>query len=233
MKEKTSWNLDKENSTPFDNTLHRFDTIVGEQCRENKTWRLIALISMTAFFLSLFIMIWTVIKDSKEKRYVPILISMNDIGEPKYQGEIKNINYSTLKVPQEAIIFQLRDFVEKAYTIPKDSTVLKENLKKCYAILTSSAGNKFTNEIKKDNPLEKYGSVMRSVEIESIVEVSNKSYQIDYFVKETTMDNLQLLNHSKYRSVITIDITEPTEEDKIKNPLGIYIVDFGTTLLKK
>lgn len=233
MKEKTSWQLEKENSTPFDRTLNRYDRIIGEQCRENKTWRFIALFSMTAFFLSLGTMIWTVLKDSQEKRYVPLIISLSDLGEAKYHGEISKMSYSSLKVPEDAIQFQLKDFIEKTFTIPKDSTVLRSNLTKCYAYLTPGCGNKFTDEIiRKDNPLKKYGEVLRSVEIESIIKVSPSSYQVDYFLKETDFESIRILSRTKIRTVITVELNEPAEVDRVKNPLGIYISDFGSSVLQ-
>ena len=232
MKEKSSWTLEKENETPFDRTLSRYDTIIGEQCRENRTWRLIAVISMAAFFVSLFVMIWTVLKDTQEKRYVPMLIALSDVGEATYFGEVNRMNYSSLEIPENAVEFQIKDFVEKAYTIPKDSHVLRNNLTKCYSALTSQSGNKFTIEMQKENPLEKFGTCLRSVQIESIIKVSKNSYQVDYFLRETTMDSSQTLSNKKIRTVFTIELTEPAEEDRQKNPLGIYIADFGSTVLQ-
>lgn len=73
--------------------------------------------------------------------------------------------------------------------------------------------------------------MIKNVEIQSVLSLSKNSYQVDFIVSSTST-NGKLLKSERKRGVLTIDLMEPAEEDKILNPLGIYITNFDFTDIK-
>lgn len=194
---------------------------------EKKKWKMIAIISVSLLLVSFLVMIYAI----NLPRTVPMVITVSDWGEAKYVGEIGKLNYEGIKVPKIAIEYQIRKFVINKYSISSDYAVTRNNLKDCYASLTNVSAQKLSEELENDNPLKNIGKAIKNVEIQSILGLSKNSYQVDFIVSSTSM-NGKLLKTERKRGVLTIDLMEPAEEDKILNPLGIYITNFDFTDIK-
>ncbi len=220
---KTQWNLDKNEPTPFD-ALTAFDRIVGEQCRENKTWRRIAVIAISAFFICIGVLIYAI----NLPKTVPLVVLVSEWGEARYVGDISKLSYHGTKIPEIAIHYQLRKFLINLYTIPQDAEVLRSNLKDCYTALTASSAGKLSSILKAANPFDNFGSVNRTVSIETILALSSNSYQIDFIVAASRPDNSRI-TRERMRGVFTTALMEPAKDDQIHNPLGIYITNFDVS----
>jgi len=217
---KTQWPLELNEPTPFKG-LSEYDRIIGEQCKENATWRKIAKLSMTAFFLSLAVVVYALTLP-KERLLV---VTVSDWGEAKYAGDVSKFNYQNIKVPEIAIQYQLRKFIINMYSIPQDAEVLRSNLRDCYSALTSTSAAKLSNQLRENNPFDDFGSVNKTVEIETVLQLSKNSYQAD-FITRTSRPDLSDVESTRMRAVLTTKLMEPPKQDQILNPLGIYITNF-------
>jgi len=128
-------------------------------------------------------------------------------------------------VPDSAVHYQLRRFVSNLYTIPTDSEVLRQNLTDCYSCLTGNSAQKLSNRLRNENPFEVLGNFTQRVEIESVLVLPGKSYQVDFIVS-TSRPNDTNTRKSRMRGTLTVELLAPPEEDIVANPLGIYIVGF-------
>jgi type IV secretion system protein VirB5 len=221
--ERTSWQQDGNNATPF-NPLTEYDRIIGEQCRENKTWRRIAVISAAAYFVSLAIVVYAISRPAT----VQLVITVSDWGEAKYLGNIARYSYAGITVPDVAIQYQLRRFVTNMYTIPADAAVLRANIEDCYACLTGASAQKLSARLREKNPFEDIGIHTVRVEIESILEITEKSYQVDFIITNSRPNETQV-RRERMRGTLTVELLEPDQDDLILNSLGIYIVAFDFT----
>ena len=88
-----------------------------------------------------------------------------------------------------------------------------------------ASAQKLTNRLKENNPLEKFGRAYKTVNIESILQLTKDSYQVDFIVNISDRAESQV-KRIRNRGVISIKLMEPAKEDQVKNPLGIYITDF-------
>jgi type IV secretion system protein TrbF len=221
IKQKTSWQLDKNLPTPFD-AGQEFDRLFGEQCKQTDFARRIAVISLfAAFIISLTSIVYAI--NRPKQAIIPVVIT--DWGEAKYAGDISKMSYQHIRIPEIAIQYQLRKFITNMYSVPADADVLKDNLRDCYASLTAVAAQKFSNILKQDSPLKEFGSKNVTVSIESVLSLSADSYQVDFIVNTARPDN-SYQTHDRLRAVLTTQLLEPAKEDQIKNPLGIYISGF-------
>lgn len=148
---KTQWTSDNNETTPF-NALKEYDRLMGEKCREAQAWRLRAIITMAANVILLAIAGISV----TQNKTVPVFISENELGELSYMGTYTK-NYGAGQITQRMVYAQLNSFVTNMYTIPQDAEVLRNNMRFCYAALTSQSAAKFTRFQKEDNPFDNFG----------------------------------------------------------------------------
>lgn len=219
---KTQWTLNQNEQTPF-NSLEEYDRLMGEKCREAQAWRVRALITMIANVILLVIAGISV----TQNKTVPVFISENELGELSYMGTYTK-NYGAGQITQRMVYAQLNNFIVNMYTIPQDAEVLRNNMRFCYAALTSNSATKFTRFQKEDNPFDNFGMKNRRVSVESILDLSESSYQVDFIVEETMTDGGAKKNFRK-RAVLTTVLLEPSKDDIYLNPAGIYISNFDVT----
>ncbi len=212
------------NDSPFNSMLKEYDRIIGMQNKENATWRIIAIASITAFFLSLGIMIYAI----NLPKTVPMVITVSDWGEAKYVGNISKFSYSNIVVPDIAIQHQIKKFITNMNTITSDAGVMKQNITDCYNMLDTRAQAKLSNILRNNNPFEKFGNIKQSILIESILQLTPKSYQVDYIQSKLNLIGV-IQDQVRYRAILSVELLEPPENKKIENPLGIYITDFDFT----
>lgn len=214
---KSSWTLRANRKTP----LEMYQDLIRAQRNSDRRFRFLALVGCVGFILSL---IMTIIAINQPKT-VPLVVTVSDWGEAKYVGNVSRNNWQGIKVPEIAIEYQLRKFVTNFYAVPSDPQVLKNNLNDCYASCTVASSQKLSNRLRENNPLKKFGSVYRTVDIESVLRLTQESYQVDFIVNHT--DKVESRNtRIRNRGVLSVKLMEPAKEDLIKNPLGIYITDF-------
>lgn len=220
---KSSWTLGKSNTTP----LEKYQKEVENGRKRDNRFKIIAYISLFGFIGSMIVNIYT----ANLPKTVPVIITLSDFGEAKYLGEVNKINYSGIKIPEVAIEYQIRKFVTNKFTVPADKTVLRNNLIDCYSCLTRQSAAKMNSEINEHNPLDDVDNFRRRVDIESILSLSKNSYQVDFLITQTNPYNANMVK-TKVRGVVTISLLEPNDEDKILNPLGIYLNSYDFTEIK-
>ncbi|MGI5066906.1 type IV secretion system protein [Treponema putidum] len=214
----------EEPSNELNPQFKEYDRIIGLQNKENKTWRIIAVASLSFLFLSLLLLLYAI----KLPKTIPMVITVSEYGEAKYVGNVSKISYSNINVPDIAIQYQIKRFVTNMNTITSDAQVMKQNIRDCYNMLSGDAGLKLSNILKSDNPFDKFGDIKQSILLESILQLSPQSYQVDFIQSKITMTGV-VTDRTRYRGIISIALLEPPEDKKIENPLGIYISDFDFT----
>lgn len=220
---KSEWSSESKDLTHLYiyNQLKRMDKI------NEKKWKFVAIFSSLCLGLTLMLLAYTI----NLPKTVPLIISVNDFGEAKYIGAANKLNYSGMRVPQVAIEYQIRKFITNKYSLSTDGAVCRDNIRDIYAMLTSSATVKYSDELKEVNPLTEVGKTIRTVDIESILKLSANSYQIDFYVISENYEHRQRTS-THIRGIVHIEFLTPEKEDQIKNPLGIYIKNYDFTEIK-
>lgn len=218
--EQTSWLLSKNDKTP----LAMYEEYCRNENKKERRWKILSLISAGGFVATMFMLFFAL----SLPKTVPLVISVNEFGEQKYLGDISKYSYNDLKVPKECYEYQLRKFISNAFTLPSDFTVLKNNLKENYSLLTSTSANKFNLFLQEQNPRKDFGKKLCSVEFVSILSQSKNTYQVDFIVTRT-QNNGQVKTKTRMRALITVELMVPQKDDLTNNPLGIYITGFDFT----
>jgi len=211
------------NSTPFNPQLKHFDMICGQTINENRILKFVIfvfaviLVIMTAAFC-----FWAVNK----KDTTPVLVTMNDFGETRYVGEVSKKNFQGFNIPELAITYKVKDFINLYKSLSSDKAVVKKNIEKAYHCLTSVSSSKYATLLKENNPYSDFGDYTKEVNFETDpLKISKDTYQVDYKVTKRIITG-SIVEEKRERAVISIKALNPAEEDIEDNPLGIYITDF-------
>jgi type IV secretion system protein VirB5 len=188
--------------------------ILFDKMKEVNIWRFTAAGSLILFALALAILFYTL----SMQKTVPVLINVMPSGEAQYLGEVLQ---TQAEVPQAAIQYQVRRFITSLRSVSTDPQVLYNNITDCYAMVTSSYEPVMTRLLRGASPFDLVGKVRRTVEIESVLHITESTYQVDWI--ESTVDVSTVKAASRMRALITVKLL-PVSDDTIRqNPLGIYI----------
>ena len=217
------------NSTPFNPQLQHFDMICGQVMKENGILKLalvvlIFIIAVLSIGISFFL--------TKRTQVIPAIVTMNDFGQAQYVGEVSRKNFQNFNIPEVAMTYQVKDFINIYKSLSSDKEVVKRNIEKAYHLLTAVSASKYSTLLREDNPYKDFGDYTREVEFETEpLKISKDTYQVDYRLITRTLTGV-IIKDIRQRAVITIKALSPTEEDIEDNPLGIYITDFDIKDIK-
>jgi type IV secretion system protein VirB5 len=221
----SNWTLPRTRDTP----LEIFQRHISNQRRRDMQWRIFAIASFVMLIVALAVAIWAV----RLPKSVPCVITVSDFGEANYVGPVTKLSYSGLKVPQVAIDYQMTQFVTKRFSVPADGAVLRQNLTDAYRMLTDITAAKLTEELSSgDDPRKRFGRELVTVEVQTILKLSENSYQLDFFLTDTSLGG-RLNWRDHMRGVLTVAMLEPDADQQKSNPLGIFFSGFDFTLVER
>jgi len=208
---------------PFHDGDQAFADILADKIKESQTWRKLTYIHIGLFFIALILFFYSV----SQQKTVPVLVNVMPSGESQYLGEVRQTG--SIQVPEASIHYQIRTFITNYRTISTDYQIVYSNIDDCFAMTTQSFTPIFRQSLLDDSPFVLVGKIRRTVEIESILLITGRSYNVNW--TESAYD--ASANHSavKMRAVVTIRLVTPTDVTIKRNPLGIYIENFEMTEL--
>jgi type IV secretion system protein VirB5 len=198
--------------------------ILQDKISEMRWWRsIIGGGVLLLFAASLCFFIYAV----RLQKTVPVLINVMPSGEAQFLGEVRQT--AALQAPESAIVFQVRQFISGLRSVSTDYQVLYNNIEQCYAMITSGYAPVMTRMLRESSPFDLVGKTRRTVEIESILHITARSYQVDWI--ETAIDNAANRTTRRMRALVSVRLLPVTDENIKKNPLGIYIENCEMTEL--
>jgi type IV secretion system protein VirB5 len=211
-------------SNPFQEGQDRaYADILLDKMKETRFWRRSVFLNALLFAVSLILFFYAV----SLQKTVPLLVNVMPSGESHYLGEVRQ--NGPFQVPDAAVLFQIRSFISCLRSVPTDFQVLQNNMEDCFSMVTSAYSPVLRQFIISNSPYELVGKLRRSVDIESVLNITERSYQINW--SETVVEPPSSSKISKMRAVVTICLLTPTDATIKKNPLGIYIENFEMTSL--
>jgi type IV secretion system protein VirB5 len=209
---------------PFkDDADKAYADLLHDQIREKNWWRGIGALSLVVFIANFCFFAYAV----SQQKTVPVLINVMPSGEAQYLGEVRQ--NSGVQVPEAAIHYQIRKFISNLRSVSTDYQVLYNNIDEAFAMVTSGYSPIMTRMLRADSPFDLVGKVRRTVEIESVLNITGQSFQVNW--SETVQDPSSPPKTARMRAVVTIRLLQATDATIKKNPLGIYIENFEMTEL--
>lgn len=197
--------------------------ILLDKTKEAQMWRHTSYAHIGLFFIALIFFFVSIAR----QQTVPVLVNIMPDGEAQYLGPVKN---GAFTVPEAAVLYFIRKFVYNLRSISTDYQVLYLNIDDCFHWVTKSYEPIMRNNILSASPFDLVGKTLRTVEIESVLHVIGRSYQINW--TETVFEPQTNPKKTKMRAVVTIKEETPTPKTIERNPLGIYVENFEVTELQ-
>ena len=148
----------------------------GSYIHQARMWQLMAFLCLGLASISTGYALWI----RQNTTYQPYVIAIDKIGTPVFAGFPERIEYADRRVIQNL----LGDFVANFRSVTTDGTVLKRNVERLYGFLITGdpATNKVTNYFRTEgqDPFVRALTETVSVQVRSIVPLSETSYQIDW-----------------------------------------------------
>jgi len=208
-----------EISNPFQEGQDRaYADILQDRIKEAQWWRKTSAVNWLLFAVSLILFFYSV----SRQQTVPVLVNVMPSGESQYLGEVRQSG--AMQVPEAAVHYEIRKFVSNLRSVSTDYEVLYSNIDECFAMVTSGYSPILRQAILGDSPFELVGKIRRTVEIESVLHITGRSYQVNW--AETVADSSSGQKKSRMRGVATVRLIAPTDATIKRNPLGIYIENF-------
>lgn len=189
----------------------------GEFVKAASTWRLIAIIAIATAFIGTIGAVYI----GSQSKLIPYVIGVDDLGRVTSAGipDQKGIDEKVLRAT-------LADWITWHRSVVSDPAVQEQFVLKTYAYLTQASAAKgsldewYKSEL--NNPYERMKSGTVIVEVQSVLLMSERTYQLDW--KETTRNKAgQVTGSQNFRSLITIEALGIDPGLLLKNPLGVYI----------
>jgi type IV secretion system protein TrbF len=200
--------------TPFARAGQVWDERIGSARAQAYHWRLMALGEL---LLSAGLAIALAVQ-ARQSHVVPYVVEVDHLGEPRSVAPV-----AREWTPSEAqIAWQLGRFVRDVRSVSLDPLVTRQDWLDAYAMTTEQAAHTLSDQARLASPFVDVGSRAVSVEIGSVVRISDRSFQVKWL--ETRFDRGALTERSHWTGVLTIKLIVPRSADVLRrNPLGIYV----------
>lgn len=189
----------------------------GEFVKAASMWRLIAIIAIATAFIGTMGAVYI----GSQSKLIPYVIGVDELGRVTSAGipDQKGLDEKVLRAT-------LADWITWHRSVVSDPAVQEQFVLKTYAYLTQASAAKgsldewYKSEL--NNPYERMKSGTVTVEVQSVLLMSERTYQLDW--KETTRNRAgQVTGSQNFRSLITIEALGIDPSLLLKNPLGLYI----------
>jgi len=197
--------------------------LLHNQINETAWWRRIGAFSLIMFVVNFCFFIYAV----NQQKTIPVLVNVMPSGESQYLGEVRQ--NGELHIPEAAVLFQIRTFIANLRSVSTDYQVLYDNIDTCFSMVTSNYSPILRQTLLNDSPFNLVGKIRRTVSIESVLNITARSYQINWI--ENVLDTSSSQKTAKMRAVVTVRMITPNDTTIRKNPLGIYIENCEMTEL--
>ena len=205
---------------PYARAAAAWDDRIGSARVQARNWRYIAFASMVLALISTTGAVVLGIK----KQVATYVVEVDKAGMP---GRI-----TLASEPYQPATAQVGYFVGEVVRLvrerPLDPVVMRQQWTKAYQFLAGQAVNAMNEYAATDTGMKSLpgeGATARTVEISSILQKANDTYQVRWV--ETTYSNGIRRSREEYTGLFQVKLMPPRDEaDSFKNPIGVYITNF-------
>lgn len=207
---------------PYLNARREWDERYGDSIARARTWRYAAFASIGVAILA----VAGVSYIGAQSKVKPFVVALDGIGNPIAMAQPSGGS----AVSQRIIEAQVSNLIWNARTQLADQAAQKILLDRVYAMLSTDSAAYLNEYFKTHSPFDGGSGMTTSVEISSILPISENSFQINW--KESKFNTSQPMGSSLWKANVTVGI-DPKLADKpevmLSNPLGIYVKSINWT----
>lgn len=220
LKKKSDNKKNTKNGSYNTEMLSMADTIQGISQKNARMWQIIALVSLSSFFVSLFICFYAV----RLPKTVPVIVTVDSNGSATYVGKVDKSYWGRSNIPEHHKTYQVKKLISNMYTWVIDANAQQSYIRECENICQGSASNQLNTFFMTNNPFNWIGTKTQTVKMDEPLKQTERTYVIYYDV--ITFQNGYEVERNRFSALMTLEYFEVTDETKDLNPLGVYITSF-------
>src|ERR1700742_1069157 len=203
-----------EPETPYQRAGQLWDERIGSARVQARNWRFASFGAMSLALLLGGGMIW----QASQSRVTPYIVQVDKFGAVQAIGPATQ----TYTPTDAEIAWYLARFVTDVRSLSLDPVVVRRNWLEAYDYATDH-GAIFLNQYAQANdPFKAVGERTVSVQITSVVRVSDGSFQVKWI--EQTFEHDALAHTEHWTAILSVVTKQPTTAEILnKNPLGLYV----------
>lgn len=194
------------------------DTHEGIAQKNARTWQLIAICSLSFIFICLGLLLYAI----QLPKTVPVIVSVNDVGEANYVGKISKELYGKSSIPEVHKEYVIKSLISNMFNICTDEVVQQKYMNSAADLVQRGAAGQLNVFYSDNNPYNVIGEYIQSVKVTSLLKESENTYIAMFTVTTTSVDGRRS-SSANYSMLTTLDYFEISQ----KNPLGVYITNFS------
>lgn len=200
--------------TPYQKAGQIWDERMGAARVQARNWRLMALGCLVLCFVTSSALVWR----SLQSTVTPYIVEIDHTGAARAIGPATK-SYS----PTDAqIAHHLANFVQDVRSLSVDPVVVRESWLRAYEYVTDKAATTLNEYAAANDPFADVGRKSRTVDVVSVVRISEGSFQTRWI--EKTYENGALTDAHRFTGLFTLITKPPTDAETLRvNPLGIYV----------
>jgi len=204
--------------TPYQKAGQVWDERIGSARVQAKNWRLMALGCLALSFATSGALIWR----SLQSTVTPYIVEVDETGAAKAVGPA-----TEPYTPSDAqIAHHLAGFISDVRSVSTDPVVVRSNWLRAYEFVTAQAATTLSAEAEANDPFADVGRRSRTVDVVSVVRVSDKSFQARWI--EKTYEQGALREAKRFTGMFSVVTQPPRDAARLRtNPLGLYIASLS------
>ncbi|WP_439621247.1 conjugal transfer protein TrbF [Hyphomonas sp.] len=200
--------------TPYQKAGQVWDERIGSARVQAKNWRLMALGCLALSFMSSGAMVWR----SMQSTVTPYVVEVDETGAARAVAPATERYVAS----DAQIAHHLANFIAHVRGLSVDPVVVRENWLRAYDFVTSQAATTLNQYAQENDPFAQVGRLSRTVDVISVVRVSDDSFQARWI--EKTYENGALIRAERFTGLFSIITQNPTDAATLRaNPLGLYV----------
>jgi type IV secretion system protein VirB5 len=194
------------------------DSFNGLQRKNARMWQIIALVSLSSFFISLALVFYAI----KLPATIPVIVTVDGEGRQHYAGRVDLSYREKNAVPDIAKSYQMKRLIAGMFTLHLDAEAQKALIREAQGIVQAGAVSQLDIFFHANNPFGVLGTKTRSVELDPPLKETDKTWILYFTTVERSLQGYEG-KKTRWSALMNIDDSyKPTE----LNPLGIYVTNF-------
>ena len=217
------YGLTPEPATPYQRAGQLWDERIGSARVQARNWRLMSLGGLMLSSGLASALVW----QSLQSRVVPYVVEVDRLGAVRTVAPVD----ARLRPSDPQIAWFLSSFISDVRSVSLDPVLMRQNWLRAYDFVTDRGALVLNAHARATNPFAEIGDRTVSVQVTSVVRVSERSFQVKW--TEHAFRRGNPADSGRWTAILTVTMRPPRSADILrKNPLGLYVdaVDWSQEL---
>jgi type IV secretory pathway TrbF-like protein len=220
--------LFKRNNNPYLEARRRWNSQIDRAFSAQSVWQLIAVACLLITLASVAGLVYL----GGQSKMVPFVIQVDKLGEQVVVGQAQAAAPADVRVVRAS----LAAFISAVRTVTPDQDLQRKLIFAAYGMLrvkdpATVKANEFLGDGSEMSPFKRSAKMTVDVEINTVLQVTQRSWQVDWTETDRDRDGSPLGKPQLMRCMLDIYIDPPSadaKQDQIThNPLGIWVRDYN------